>query len=218
MAAHPPSPDGEPPDARPPTSPFGSLYQMLALDIVLPLIVVQAALRTGRTPIVALSLAAMFPLADTLIGIVWSRRVSIIGAISLTAILTGLGLAFVTGNALFAILKDSAFTLVFALIFLGSLASSRPLIFHLNAQMVDPAAGQALERAYDEQPGVRRAFRLLTLVWGLGLLAEAGLRVLVSFTLPVATAAALSPWIALACIGSLIWWTVHFARTHRRPA
>jgi hypothetical protein len=198
--------------ARPRLSRFSSLYQMLALDVALPLITVQVMLRAGQSPIAALSLAALFPFADTLIGILRSHRVSIIGAVSLAAILTGLGLAFVTGNALFAILKDSAFTLVFAIIFLGSLAGARPLVFRLNQQMVDGEAGALLDRAWLENPAVRRGFRLMTLVWGLGLLAEAGLRVVASFTLPVAKAASLSPWIAFVCIGGLIWWTVRFAR------
>jgi intracellular septation protein A len=189
---------------------------MLVLDIAAPLIVVQAALRAAQSPVVALSIAALFPLADTLSGIVRSRRVSIIGAVSLAAILIGLGLAYVTGNALFAILKDSAFTLVFSLMFLGSLASSRPLIFRLYEQMVDAEARAVLDRTWKEQPGLRHAFRSMTLVWGVGLLLEAALRVLASFTLPVAAAASLSPWIAFICIGALIWWTVRFARTRGR--
>jgi hypothetical protein len=197
---------------RPRLSRFSSLYIMLGLDVVLPLIEVQVMLRAGQSPVAALSLAALFPFADTLLGIVRSRRVSIIGAVSLAAILTGLGLAFVTGNALFAILKDSAFTLVFAIIFLGSLAGARPLVFRLNQQMAGADAAVLLDRAWLAHPEVRRPFRLMTLVWGLGLLAEAGLRVLASFTLPVAKAASLSPWIAFVCIGGLILWTVRFAR------
>jgi hypothetical protein len=200
---------GEP---RPQLSRFSSLYQMLALDIVLPLIAVQAMLRAGQSPIAALSLAALFPLTDTLIGIVRSHRVGIIAGVSLAAILTGLGLAFFTGNAIFAILKDSAFTLVFAIVFLSSLLSSRPLVFRLNQQMVGTGTAAFFDRAWDEYPAVRRAFRLMTLVWGLGLLAEAGLRVIASLALPVATAAALSPWIAFVCIGGLILWTVRTGR------
>lgn len=191
---------------------------MLALDVVLPLIAVQAGLHAGLSPVVALSLAAVFPLADTLLGIVQTRSVSIIAAVSLGAILTGIGLAFATGNALFAILKDSLFTLVFSAFFLGSLAGKRPLIFRLNRQMLDVSGAAALDRAWGERPGVRRAFRLMTLVWGLGLLGEALLRVIASFTLPLATAAAASPWIALGCIGGLILWTVLYVRVLRGAA
>src|SRR5450755_2363668 len=90
-----------------------------------------------------------------------------------------------TGDARFAILKDSAFTLVFSLLFLASLTGSRPLIFRLNAQMLDRAGAAAFERAWVERPAVRKTFRLMTLVWGLGLLLEALLRIAASFTLPV---------------------------------
>jgi hypothetical protein len=191
---------------------------MLALDIVLPLIVVQGSLRFGLSAVVALSIAALFPLADTVIGFVAARTVSIIGAVSLVAILTGIGLAFSTGDARFAILKDSAFSFLFSLLFLASLASSRPLIFRLNAQMIDPAGAAAFERAWTERAAVRDTFRFMTLVWGLGLLLEALVRVLASFTLPVRTAAAASPWIAFVCIGGLIAWTIGYAKARRQAA
>jgi intracellular septation protein A len=190
---------------------------MLALDVVLPLIAVQLSLHARLSAVIALSLAALFPLADTILGFVQSRTVSIIGAVSLIAIVTGIGLAFATGNALFAILKDSAFSLVFSLLFLASLAAKRPLVFRLNQQMLGPA-GAALDEAWTQRPGVRKTFRLMTLVWGVGLLLEALLRVVASFTLPVATAAATSPWIALGCIGGLIGWTVVYAQARRRAA
>ena len=153
-----------------------------------------------------------------MLGILQSRSVSIIAAVSLAAILTGLGLAFATGNALYAILKDSAFTLVFSLLFLGSLASSQPLVFRLYRQMLDRSAEAALQAVWNERAAFRSAFRLMTLVWGLGLLGEALLRVMVSFTLPVRTAAGASPFIAALCIGGLIAWTVLYSRARRRAA
>ncbi len=58
----------------------------------------------------------------------------------------------------------------------------------------------------------------MTLVWGLGLLLDALLRVALSFSAPVATAAAVSPWIALVCIGGLILWNVFYARARVRAA
>jgi hypothetical protein len=52
---------------RPRLSRFSSLYIMLGLDVVLPLIAVQVMLRAGQSPVAALSLAALFPFADTLV-------------------------------------------------------------------------------------------------------------------------------------------------------
>ena len=75
----------------------------------------------------------------------------------------------------FAIAKESIFTGVFGLAFLVSLALPRPLIFHLGRQF-NAAGDPAAEAAWDASwsiPGYRRVFRLLTAVWGLGLLARA---------------------------------------------
>jgi len=211
-----------PPTAGAPEQPrisrFSGLYRMLALDVVLPLIVVQASLRAGLSPVLALSLAALFPLADAILGIIAARSVNVIAGVSLLAILIGIGLAFMTGNALFAILKDSVFTLVFGLLFLGSLGASRPLVFRLNRQMLEPPGAAALDRAWDERAAVRHTFRLMTWVWGLGLLSEALLRVIAGFALPVARAAAVSPWISFVFVGGLIAWTVLYVRSRRKAA
>jgi hypothetical protein len=191
---------------------------MLALDVVCPLVAVQVSLRAGLSPVLALSAAALFPLADATLGIARSRRVNIVAAVSLAAILTGLGLAFATHNALFAILKDSAFTLIFGALFLGSLATARPLVFRLYRETLDPKGVGRLESAWLERPAVRRTFRLMTLAWGLGLVCEAVVRAIVSFSVPLALAAALSPCIAFAFIGGLIVWTVLYAQARRRGA
>jgi len=197
---------------------FAYLYRMLALDLVLPLIVIQLTLRVGFPPVWALSLATLFPLTDTIIGLVQWRTWNIIAVISLAAIFLGLGLSFATGNALFVLLKDSAITLVFGLVFLGSLTGSRPLIFRIYRQTLNPVAATALDRACDERPPIRHVFRVMTLVWGLGLICEALARVIVSSIVPIGTAAALSPCIALAFMGVLAAWTVLYVRNRRRAA
>jgi intracellular septation protein A len=198
---------------------FGALYRTLGLSIGAPLVVVEVLLHLGRSPTVALACGALFPLADLVYGVVRSRRLGAIPALSFVAIVAGLGLAFATGNALFAILKDSLFTTVFGLVFLGSLLGPRPLIFQLNRDLAGEDAGAlAAIDALWERPAARQAFRLMTLVWGVGLLLEASVRVVVALTLPVTTAAALSPLIPVAVIGGLLVWTVRYVRARRAAA
>ena len=197
---------------------YFSLYQMLTLDVVLPLLVVEFGLGAGLAPVMVLAVAALFPFTDTVIGIARTRAVSIIAAVSLLAILAGIALALTTGNAVFAILKDSAFTLILSAIFLGSLATREPLIYRLYSQMLDERGRLLLETLWQERPLLVQSFRLMTLVWGVGLLAEAVVRFVVTLTAPVATAAAASPWIAFGCIGTLITWTVLYSRARRRAA
>jgi hypothetical protein len=198
---------------------FNSLYRSLGVSLVLPLIAIQVLLHRGFSPIVALAVAAIFPLAQMIYDALVTKRVGVISVVSLAGIVVGFGLSFATGNALFALLKDSVFTGVFGLIFLGSLFAKQPLTFRLN---LDLAGSNAAARAAAETlwniPAARASFRLMTAVWGIGLLFEAAARVVAALTLPLAVATGASPVIAIVVIGGLLAWTVFYARARQKAA
>jgi hypothetical protein len=198
---------------------FSGLYRSLGVSLVLPLIAIQVLLHAGVSPLIALAVATVFPLGEMIYEAVQTKRIGVIAIVSLAGILTGFGLSFATGNPVFALLKDSSFTCVFGLLFLASLATPRPLIYRLNLELAgaDPAA-QAASEALWEKPAARRSFRLITLVWGLGLLAEAAIRVVVVLSLPIATATSASPIIAVVVIGGMLLWTVRYARARSAAA
>jgi hypothetical protein len=199
---------------------FGPLYRSLIVSVALPLIVVQVLLHRGMPAVTALAISALFPFADALVGLVRKRRFDPIAVLSLIAIIAGVGTAGLSGNPAFAVAKESLFTFVFGLVFLGSLATPRPLIFQLGKQFStggDPAAIAAWEQRW-EQPGFRRALRLITAVWGIGLLLEAMTRVVVAFTLPVGIATIVSPALGIGVLGALFAWTTLYARAARRAA
>jgi hypothetical protein len=197
---------------------FGSLYRSLIVSVALPLIAVQVLLRTGTPAVTALAIAAIFPFGDALVTLVRKRRFDPIAVLSLVAIVVGIGTSGITGNAGFAVAKDSLFTLVFGLIFLGSLAAPRPMIFVLGKQFAtggDPAAAEAWDARWS-LPGFRQTVRLITVVWGCGLLLEAVLRVIAAFTLPVTTSTLVSPVLQVVTFAALIFWTTNYTRAVRR--
>ena len=197
---------------------FGPLYRSLIVSVALPLITVQVLLRTGTPPVTALAIAAIFPFADAVIGLARKRTFDPIAILSLIAIVVGIGTSSITGNAGFAVAKDSLFTIVFGLIFLGSLAAPRPMIFQLGRQFAtggDPAAAAAWDARWS-QPGFRRTVRLITVVWGCGLLLEAMLRIVAAFTLPVTTSTIISPVLQVVTFAALILWTTRYTRAVRR--
>lgn len=110
------------------------LYRSLAVNVVLPLIVVQVLLHRSVPAVTALAVAAIFPFADALIGIVRARRFDPIAVLSLLAIVVGIGTSGISGNPAFAVAKESLFTGVFGVVFLGSLWAKRPMIFTLGKQ------------------------------------------------------------------------------------
>ncbi len=198
---------------------FNSLGRTLVLSLVMPLVVIQGLLHLGVAPVLVIGIATLFPLVELVLEVRHTHRVGFISIVAIAGIVVGFGLSYVTGNAVFAVLKDSAFTFVFGLLFLGSLLTPRPLIYRLNLDMSGRTPdARAAAIALWEKPQVRRAFCIMTAVWGLGLIADAVLRVIVSLTQPVATAAALSPVISVAAFGGLIGWNMLYVRLMRRRA
>jgi hypothetical protein len=198
---------------------FAGLYRSLTINVVLPLIVAQWLLHQGRSPVVALGIAALFPLGDGVVSAL-RRRLDLLSVASLAALVVGIALSFATDNAAFAIAEKSAFTGLFGVAFLVSLLLPRPLIFHLGRQF-NTAGDPAAQAAWDANwsiPGFRRVVRVMTWVWGLGLLAEAVLRVVVAVTMTPAVAIVVSPVLAIGAIALLILWTRRYAARARRRA
>jgi hypothetical protein len=119
----------------------------------------------------------------------------------------GLGLTFVTGDARFVLIKDSATSFLAGLFFLGSCAVHRPLTYYAAQRFAGPAGQEGL-RAKFADPVIRRRFYLTSLVWGGGLLTESMLRVPLVFMLPIDVAVAASNVLMGLTYTVLISWTI----------
>jgi hypothetical protein len=128
----------------------------------------------------------------------------------------GLGLAFVTGDARFLLAKDSATSGLAGLTILISCLVRRPLIFYAAQRLVGATKAAQLRAKWATEPGMRRHFYTLSLVWGGGLLAEALLRVPLAYLLPLDVAVGASNVLLGAAFGLLILFTVRFNK--RVPA
>ncbi|MBV8299905.1 MAG: hypothetical protein JO083_10230 [Candidatus Eremiobacteraeota bacterium] len=165
-----------------------------------------------------LAISAIFPFTDALMGIVRARRFDPIVVLSLLAIVIVIGTSGMSGNPALAVAKESLFTGVFGVVFLGSLRARRPMIFTLGKQFStggDPAAIAAWDARW-ENPGFRRVVRQLTAAWGGAFLLEAFARVIVAFTLPVAVSTVVSPVLGVTVILGLVVWTTAYIRAVRR--
>lgn len=155
------------------------------------------------------------------VALQWARlrRIDPIGAITLFGFLAGIAASALLGGSAFVLkVRDSAFTCLFGLLCLQSLMWSRPLMFFIGRAL---SAGDDPDRvrAYDElweMPTGARTFGIITCAWGLGMITEAGLRVLLALVLPTGPFLAVSPVLAGVMIGGLFAFTVWFSRRARR--
>jgi hypothetical protein len=146
------------------------------------------------------------------------RRLDPIGCITLFGFVAGVTASLLLGGSAFVLkVRDSAFTCLFGLVCLASITRSKPLMFFVGRAL---SAGDNPEKiqAYEElwaMPTAPRTFRIITAVWGVGLLFEGSARVVLAALLATGTFLAVSPILAAVMIGSMFAFTVWFSRRAR---
>lgn len=146
------------------------------------------------------------------------RRVDAVSILVLTGIALSL-VAFIGGGGpKFLQLREKLVTALIGLVFLGSAAIGRPLIYQLaRAGMVRRQSADLAEfEALRDNVYFRRTMTIMTLVWGFGLVAEAGAAVALVFTLSIKTYLLVSPIVGYSTIGLLSLWTYWYANRQRR--
>jgi len=185
-----------------------SLLPTLLIDFVLPVGGYYLLRRFGVSEWIALAAGGAVSGLVLVLGMVRSRRVDGAAVVMLGLFAFGLATLFLTGDARFVIAKDSLISLVLGLAFLGSLFARKPLLLLF-------AAKTAVAERYRESPAVRRTVRFATLLWGVGLLVEAALRVLLVYTLPVDVMVVGSPVLSVLVIAVLVVGTRSYAKQQR---
>jgi hypothetical protein len=188
---------------------------------IVPLVVYFAVRHRVGSDATALVIAGVPAAAWVAFEWVRRRTIDTIGAIVLFGFVAGvIASEALGGNAFVLKVRDSVFTFAFGLACLGSLRLRRPLIFYIGRAM---SAGDDPERraAYDhlyEMPTAPHVFAVLTVVWGVGLMGEAGLRVLLAAALPTGVFLAVSPALAWVIFGSLFAYSNRYSRQARSRA
>jgi hypothetical protein len=115
-------------------------------------------------------------------------------------------------------LRENLVTGAIGLVFLGSAAIGKPIIYQLavaGAARQSSAAADELRNLKDNV-NFRRTMTFMTLVWGFGLLAATAIACVLVFTLSIKTYLLVSPFVGYGIMGLLALWTVWFSRRARR--
>lgn len=155
------------------------------------------------------------PIAWSIIEFARKRRVDALSMLVLAGIALSL-LAFIGGGGVR--FREKLVTGLIGLIFLGSAAIGRPLIYQLaRATSMRRSASEAQElEAMRDNVHFRRTMTIMTLVWGSGLVAEAAVACTLIFALSIPQFLVVGPLIGYGTMGLLALWTLWFARRQRR--
>jgi hypothetical protein len=158
------------------------------------------------------------------VAIEWirQRRIDPIGAIVLFGFVAGLLVSYALGGSAFVLkVRDSAFTSMFGLAcLLSQLGGRRPIIFYIGRALSagdDPIRREAFDGLWEMAPA-RVLFGMINTAWGVGLICDAGARVLLALVLPTGPFLAVSPVVGGVFIGGLLFFTVWISKWGRNRA
>jgi hypothetical protein len=167
------------------------------------------------TDATALAAVMVFPVAEILVERRRHGGFEPIGIISLVGITVGLvGAVALHGNATLLKLRESMLTGLFGVVCLASVFARRPAMFFLGRAFAtggDPDKVAEFDAIW-ELPGTARRFRVVTLVWGVGLLGETSVRTLLALTIPTERFLEIAPVLGWVTIGALIWYSTRAIR------
>lgn len=195
----------------------GHFALQVLVNAVLPLVIFDLE-QKPLGDVGALLASSIPPIAWSLVEFARRRKVDALSILALTGIALSM-LAFIgTGGAKFLQLRETLVGGLIGLIFVGSALIRRPIMYYLaRATMLrsNPTEAQNLQ---DLRGNVffERTMMVMTLVWGLGLLAHTSLNVALVFAVSIPTYLAIAPVTGYGTMGALGLFTFLYARRARR--
>lgn len=190
----------------------------LAVNLLLPWVAYRLA-QPHWGEVGGLIASAIPPLAWSIVELVRFRRIDALSAIILLGIVLSLVAMAFGGSTRVLLMRESFASGAIGAAFLFSLLAKRPLVFYLARATVarETREGAArLELLWNENRSFASAMRLLTVVWGAGLVADAALRTWLAATWPIERVLIVTPMIGYGIFGALLAWTFWYRTRMRR--
>ncbi|HEY2579808.1 MAG TPA: VC0807 family protein [Streptosporangiaceae bacterium] len=196
---------------------FRSLMMIVIFDVAAPLAAYNVLRSAGLTAVNALLISGVFPALGVATGAIRHRRAEVVGVLVLAGIAVGAVAGLLSHSARFLLVEGSVPTGMFGVACLGSLWARYPLMFSFAREFTGPDTAKGREMAtLWQHAGFRRIFRVITVVWGVGFLVEAALRVVIVYNTSAGTALTISKVMPFVVGALLSAWTAGYGAHHRK--
>lgn len=203
---------------RAPAAPAGStrreIVRTLAINAVAPYVVYMLC-KPHMSGFAALAMSAVPPTLESIWSVIRQRRLDVLAALVLGGIAVSLVLIAFGGSERLLLLRESLITSLIGAALAGSVLFARPLLYLLSRQMAagrDPAELARWDERWRDEPGFRRSMRIMSLVWGLGLIGEMAVRTAMVYEMRIDRFLLISPFVQYGLTGLLVLWTVFYMK------
>lgn len=192
------------------------LFEAL-VNFILPFIIFNYA-EAPLGEVRALLASSAPPIAWSLIAFARHRRVDALSVLVVSGIALSLLAMLGGGGARFLQLREKLVTGMIGLVFLGSALIGKPLVYELaRASMRRKSENEAQQfEALQVHAGFRRTMKVMTLVWGVGLLADVAVSVVLVFALSIREYLIVNPLLGYGTAGALSLWSFLYGERAKR--
>lgn len=158
------------------------------VDLGLPVGLYYGLRAAGVGVYLALLTSAAVPAAVAAFRLVRSRRVDGLALYVLITMLLGAVASALSGSPRTLLAREGWLVGLTGLWFIGSVWAGRPMAFRYSRPLLERRTGPpgvSWDELWERLPRFRRIWRLTSVAWGAGLLADAAVRVAMAYTLPV---------------------------------
>lgn len=161
------------------------LIWMVVLDVAVPLASFYGLRAAGANQWLALVVSGALPGLRLLYQLIRKRRLEMLALFSLSIVLVGTTIAFLTADPRLLLARESYLTVLIGLWILVTLLGRRPFIFTATMRLMPEADAEQWRREWRDSAQFRRAMRVITALWGVSFLIDAAARVVMAYTVPV---------------------------------
>jgi intracellular septation protein A len=158
----------------------------VAADFALPLVVYYGLRRAGADVYVSLIVGSLLSASSAAVSLVRTRHLDGMAAYMTKMMLGSVAVSLLFGSTRFLLAKGALLTGVTGIWFIASVWTRRPLAYHFTRPLLEgrfhwPSAWDEL---WERAPKFRRMWRVSSVLFGIGSLVDAALRVVFAYTLP----------------------------------
>ncbi|KAJ3325856.1 hypothetical protein HDV06_002241 [Boothiomyces sp. JEL0866] len=188
------------------------IMQMVLMNIIFPL-VIYAILEGKISLVLALALSGIPPALEGLYNVYKSKQMDAIAVMVIISIIFSIVVVLLTSDPKLILLKDSIQTVLLGLLFGTSVFMKENLIWRYNRQF--SGHNPETQREMDEKwknPRVKHVTNVLCIVWAVGFLIEAAIRIILIYTIPTDVLGYISPCLLVVVLGSLALFSVMYVK------
>lgn len=187
----------------------------IGLNVVAPIITYNQLHDHGWSEFSALLVSSAWPVVDSAIHLAWRRKLDEFALVTLVFLVITAVVSLVGAHSARALLiKDSGVTGLFGLLCLVTLLAPRPLMFYFGRKFATDGTPESTAwwNGLWQFDGFRRTMIVMTTVWGVAYLVEAGVRIALAYVLSTDTMVSVSPIMIYGVLGALAVWTTLYGK------